>query len=250
MKELQRVSPQRFALWRAIIKKPLSYWPPVAASSNQTVIDTDGDGREPVPLNGSGSSDKDGKIKSYTWHEGGKQIASGMKPSVALPVGVHRIALTVVDNGGHSDTCIFLVTVNDASSAKDKILHVSKATCDKASRNRPPKNTLDNNLKTCWAADGDGRWIRYDLGKRKTVSSVSIAWYSGNLRAYSFDINVSNDGTKWTKVYSGKSTAISLKQESYPFDDVVARYVRITGHGNSSNKWNSITEVDIWGSEP
>ena len=250
MEELQRLSPQRFALWKALIEEPLGYWPPVAASSNQTVIDKNADGREVVRLDGSGSSDRDGRIKSCTWHEGDKQIASGMKQRVTLPVGIHRIKLTVVDDGGHTDTCTFLVTVNDASSANDKILPVSKAISDKASRDRPPKNTLDNNLKTCWASNGDGRWIRYDLGKRRTVSSVSIAWYSGNLRAYSFDIEVSDDGTKWTKVYSGKSTATSLKQESYPFDDVEARYVRITGHGNSSNKWNSIAEVDIWGSAP
>jgi poly(beta-D-mannuronate) lyase len=33
----------------------------------------------------------------------------------------------------------------------------------------------------------------------------------------------------------------------HDFPDVSARYVRIVGHGNSVNPWNSITEAEIWG---
>ena len=33
--------------------------------------------------------------------------------------------------------------------------------------------------------------------------------------------------------------------EPYAFADVTARYVRIVGHGNTANAWNSLTEVEI-----
>ena len=41
-----------------------------------------------------------------------------------------------------------------------------------------------------------------DLGVRKTVCSVDIAWYDGNVRQNNFVISVSNDGTTFTDVLS------------------------------------------------
>jgi poly(beta-D-mannuronate) lyase len=29
--------------------------------------------------------------------------------------------------------------------------------------------------------------------------------------------------------------------------DTAGRYVRVVGHGNSVNTWNSVTEAEIWG---
>jgi hypothetical protein len=33
----------------------------------------------------------------------------------------------------------------------------------------------------------------------------------------------------------------------FPLTNVVGRFLRIVGYGNSDNDWNSITEVDILG---
>ncbi|WP_415830320.1 discoidin domain-containing protein, partial [Kibdelosporangium persicum] len=35
-----------------------------------------------------------------------------------------------------------------------------------------PANTIDGDLTTRWSAEGDGVWIRYDLGSAQTVGSV------------------------------------------------------------------------------
>src|SRR5437899_452355 len=51
-----------------------------------------------------------------------------------------------------------------------------------------PANTLDGSLATRWSASGDGQWIRYDLGSSKTVGSLKIAWYQGDQRTSSFDV--------------------------------------------------------------
>ena len=247
MEELQRLSPQRFALWKAIINEPLGYWPPVAASSNQVVIDTNDNGSVTISLDGSGSTDRDGTITSYIWHEGDNQIASGVTPSVDLAVGVHDIELTVMDNDGVTDICTFIVTVNDASFANDTTLAVSAFTASADTAGCLPEYTLDNDPGTRWSVNGDGHWIQYDLGKSMTVSSVKVAWYSGNTRTYSFDIEVSDDSNTWSQVYSGHSSESTVEQEAYSFDRVVARYVKLIGHGNSMNGWNNITELDIWG---
>ena len=85
---------------------------PIAnAGSNQTVNDADDSGDETVTLNGTGSSDPDGTIESYVWTKDGTQIATGVSPSVSLPVGVHDITLTVTDNNGATASDNVTVTV-------------------------------------------------------------------------------------------------------------------------------------------
>src|SRR5256886_2508202 len=116
-----------------------------------------------------------------------------------------------------------------------------------------PQNTLDNNLATRWSAYGDGQWIRYDLGTLTAVSSVNIAWYCGNERAYAFDIQVSPDTLTWTTVFSGQSSGQTLQPERYDFPMVTGRFVRVIGHGQWSgttqlNLWNSVTEAAVLGS--
>ncbi len=110
-----------------------------------------------------------------------------------------------------------------------------------------PANTLDNTLATRWSVLGDGQWIQYDLGTAQAVGSLKMAFYLGNVRTTSFDVQVSTNGTSWATVYSGTSSGTTLAQEEVDFPDAMARYVRVVGHGNSQGSgWNSITEVDIF----
>src|SRR5213078_2718058 len=110
-----------------------------------------------------------------------------------------------------------------------------------------PQNTLDKSLATRWSAQGDGQWIRYDLGALAAIDHLDIAWYLGDTRTASFDIQVSLDAVTWTKVFAGQSSGQTLQLESYAFPTTSGRYVRIVGHGNSTSTWNSITEVGILG---
>jgi hypothetical protein len=85
------------------------------AGSNKTVIDSDGNGRETVILNSTGSVDPDGFITSYAWSEGDSLIATGANPSVDLSVGVHNITLMVTDNEGATDTYDVIITVFESN---------------------------------------------------------------------------------------------------------------------------------------
>src|SRR3989475_9643098 len=112
-----------------------------------------------------------------------------------------------------------------------------------------PQNTLDNNLATRWSAYGDGQWIRYDLGALTAIDGVNIAWYLGSPVVNGpsrFDIQVSLDTITWTTVFSGQSSGLTTQFEPYAFPPAAGRYVRIVGHGNSMNAWNSITEVVLY----
>lgn len=110
-----------------------------------------------------------------------------------------------------------------------------------------PANTLDGSLSTRWSAYGDGQWIQYDLGKAYTLRYLAIAFYDGTTRTQGFDIALSTDGTNWTTVYSGSSGGTTNDFQTFPVPAISAEYVRIVGHGNSVNLWNSLTEVHVGG---
>jgi len=112
-----------------------------------------------------------------------------------------------------------------------------------------PANTLDGNLNTRWSSNGfNGRYITYDLGSVKTISSVKIAWFKGDRRKAFFSIRVGNSTSTLQTIFNAKRTGSSgttRNLETYSFNEVNARYVRISCFGNSSNAWNSITETQI-----
>ena len=111
-----------------------------------------------------------------------------------------------------------------------------------------PANAVDNNLATRWSANGDGQWIQLDLGSTRTVSHVRIATYNGDLRQSRFDLQVATTAGTWTNVLTGALTSgTTTGEETFDFADVPARYVRYLGHGNTTNLWNSVTEVSVFG---
>jgi hypothetical protein len=113
-----------------------------------------------------------------------------------------------------------------------------------------PANTVDGNLATRWSAQGDPQWIQYDLGSVNTVNFVQVAVYQGDTRVQTFDLQTSSDGTNFTTVAAGlKSSGTTTALETYNLPSPAsARFVRLLCHGNSVSNWNSLTEVEIWGS--
>ncbi|MGN8038548.1 chondroitinase-B domain-containing protein [Chitinophaga sp. 22321] len=109
-----------------------------------------------------------------------------------------------------------------------------------------PANVLDGNLNTRWSANGNGQWIQFCLDDTLAVSGVQIAFLNGNTRTSTFDVLVGNDTLHWTTAATGKvSSGTSLNLETFSFPAKTGRLVRIVGHGNSVNTWNSYTEVRI-----
>ena len=109
-----------------------------------------------------------------------------------------------------------------------------------------PQNAVDNSLSTRWSANGNGQWIQFDLGTTRAIGSVSIAFYNGNLRSSTFDLQVSTCCGVWTTVRSATSSGTTNSEQNFDFPDVNGRFVRYLGHGNSVNMWNSLSEVSIY----
>lgn len=137
------------------------------------------------------------------------------------------------------------VTVVPAFPEPDRpSLSVTEVTASEHDGN-VPENTLDGDLDTRWSAEGDGQWIQYDLDGSYDISAVSIAFHNGDQRATFFELEVSEDGSDWSHVYSGQSSGETLQFEMFEFDPIQAQYVRFVGFGNTINAWNSLTEFRI-----
>jgi len=107
-------------------------------------------------------------------------------------------------------------------------------------------NVSDGDSSTRWSAEGDGEFLTFDLGAQYSVTEIHAQWLSGDKRQSHYDIQISDDGTTWESVTSGSSSGITPELESIDLRES-ARYVRYVGFGNSSNGWNSVQEIKIFG---
>ncbi|MEF8787849.1 MAG: discoidin domain-containing protein, partial [Planctomycetota bacterium] len=104
-------------------------------------------------------------------------------------------------------------------------LHVASVS---ASGGTAPQATLVETGE--WGTDRIGDWIQYELSERTELGRVSIEW--GRNMTFKFDIKVSPDGDTWQKVVDDRSWRKGRGSfETYEFDPVEARYVRIVAHG-------------------
>lgn len=110
----------------------------------------------------------------------------------------------------------------------------------------PHSNVNDGKLSTRWSQEGTNQWIRFDLKEVKNVWAVDVAFYNGNQRVFYFKIQTSTDARTWTDATGDLvSSGMTNEMERYRFEPVEARYVRLLCSGNSTNKWNSPTEIRI-----
>ncbi len=108
-------------------------------------------------------------------------------------------------------------------------------------------NTIDNNSYTRWSASGDGPWIQFDLGEIRQIGYLGIGFYKGDTRKTQLEIETSVDGINWTPGFNGWSSRLTTALQVFELEDVNARYVRITGRGNSDGSvFTSLTDVHIY----
>lgn len=107
-------------------------------------------------------------------------------------------------------------------------------------------NAIDGNLDTRWSANNDGDYIITDLGDVKKVGTIGICFHMGASRRTKFELHVSTDNANWIQVCKGEGSGSITGYEYFVFDPMDVRYIRLTGHGNSVNAWNSINEISAF----
>ncbi|MEL6682732.1 MAG: polysaccharide lyase family 7 protein, partial [Pseudomonadota bacterium] len=97
-------------------------------------------------------------------------------------------------------------------------------------------------------SQGGPRILLLDLGAEQTLTSLDIAWYKGDTRKSRFFVEASLDGETYETIISERESAgSSLELEPNEIQNATAKYLRISGLGNESNNWNSITEISAMG---
>lgn len=210
--------------------------PPIFADAgpDRTVMDTNEDFTEAVTLDAGRSSIRSGGISHYSWWLGSTHLGDGPQLTLEFSQGSHAVTLHAETTGGE--------TLNNAMTLTVISPRILVTAID--SDANVPENTLDGSLGTRWSQFGTDQWIRYELPSVTVLDHVDIAFYQGNQRRSSFDLQTSTDGTNWNTVFSGQSN-FSLELQTFSFPPQPTKFVRYLGHGNSSNLWNSLTEVSI-----
>src|ERR1043166_270667 len=138
--------PRLFALFALLLAgssvAALSDHPPVADASATLPLAVSPNGTNAtVILDGSRSSDPDGDLLQYAWYEAGAStaLASGVRATRLLPLGMHRLLLEVRDDR-LSDTNNVTVEVLTKAQAIERLLNLVGT---KASNPQPLRATLE-----------------------------------------------------------------------------------------------------------
>jgi len=105
----------------------------------------------------------------------------------------------------------------------------------------------DGDLATRWSNDTRGAQLTVDLGAVRVVEGVGVAHYRGDERIHFFEIHTSLDGMTWAPGVTAFSNGADAAIEPRDMSPRPARYVRYIGYGNSTNAWNSVTELVPYG---
>ncbi len=201
----------------------------------------------PAPANitlSANASDADGSITKVEFFNGAQKLGEATVSPYSyawnnVAAGTYSLTAKATDNQGAT-----------ATSTAAGITVTGPPPCVPASASADDgnvaANVLDNNLATRWSASGDGQWIQFCLSDTQQVNGVQIAFYKGDIRTSTFDVLTGLDGATWATAASGlTSSGTSLNLQSFSFSPRDAKFVRIVGHGNSQDLWNSYTEVKI-----
>jgi beta-glucosidase len=107
----------------------------------------------------------------------------------------------------------------------------------------PASDATDGDPGTRWSsAFSDPQWLEVDLGSQQQICSVGLLWEAAYATA--FQIQVSNDNSTWTNVYS--TTTGTGGQQTFSIS-VTARYIRMYGTVRATQFGYSIFEFDVYG---
>ncbi|AQT69340.1 Beta-galactosidase [Anaerohalosphaera lusitana] len=164
---------------------------------------------------------------------------------VVLESGKNTVKVTATRDGKtFTDTCTWNVDPSKADLGKGVI-----ASSSETSKGNIARNAADGKTNTYWSTNERNPWIRFELKEPKEVDEISILWYNSSERVYPFEIETSLDGQTWKQALSTKSRS-EKGFETYKFDPVKAKYVRIKGHGNNKTAFTAMYEVKLDGLAP
>ena len=108
-----------------------------------------------------------------------------------------------------------------------------------------PMNVMDCNPESHWASPGIGESLTFELSKTEYVTGVEISFGMDSIMAYYFEILTSVDGNNYISRGSYISSGENEVYEHFSLTPDSARFIKITGNGNSESEWNRYRGVRI-----
>nr|WP_285627520.1 discoidin domain-containing protein [Kineosporia sp. NBRC 101677] len=134
------------------------------------------------------------------------------------------------------------------AQAAEKLLSQGQPVTASSSENAaafPARAAVDGDPGTRWSsAFSDPQWLQVDLGSARKITKVTLQWEASHAKA--FKLQVSNDASSWTDVYS-TTTGVGGNQTL----DVTGtgRYVRMLGTARSNAYGYSLWEFQVYGED-
>lgn len=189
--------------------------------------------------------DANGDVPSIAWTQvSGPGTAVFDNAAIATPVvsdlvpGVYSFRITATA-GGKTDYDEVSVTVGSPNIALDKPVAVSSV----ESTSTPGASANDGIMTTRWSsAFSDPQWIRIDLQSTCDFTGARIYWEAA--AAKNFEIQISNNATTWTRVFS--TTSGDGGTDNFSFTGT-GRYIMMLSTARTSQYGNSIYEFEVFG---
>jgi F5/8 type C domain/Fibronectin type III domain/FlgD Ig-like domain len=131
------------------------------------------------------------------------------------------------------------------TTAAPGLLSINKpATASSYTGSNTPANAVDGNLNTAWTSSAsNNQWIYIDLGSVMSISEIKLNWAAAY--GQSFQIQVSNDLTTWSTIYS-TTTGTGGTQDLTGLSGS-GRYIRLIGTQSLNGNGYSLWEFQIYG---
>lgn len=228
---------------------PISTWEP----DNSPVV------KKPVlnsiAIDGTNIEDFDGNITSY---KASISFRRDKMPTVTATASddciieitdakdeTQNTCITVSYKNNPKDSRVYLISYKEELTSNESEYEPIAVTASNVQDDEHTQyHARDNDFSTRWSSDGEGQWMCLEFAQSVPIELVRVAAYQATKRTTSFDLEVSDDGITWTKVLSHTTDGVTDGYE-YIKLDAKGRYIRLVGHGNSSNTWNSILEFGV-----
>jgi hypothetical protein len=188
-------------------------------------------------------------IPAAQWSVELAQIAEAGFPAVVIWGGLSTsgTCATTCESGARSEAWLS-VTQSFLDSVGDPQTDIAQGAVASASSTkvvgRGPDMAVDADPMTRWGSQySDPQWIELDLGSEQSITGVRLMWETGY--GSSYQIQVSNNGTTWTSVYS--TTAGTGCVENIIGLSASDRYIRFYGTARGTCYGYSLWDFNVSG---
>lgn len=107
------------------------------------------------------------------------------------------------------------------------------------------ENVRDDSFETRWSAKGSGQTLTIELPDISEVDSIQVAIHEGDKRKQNFELLYVNENQSELLIGNFETSGKTKGFESFTFQKVETKFLRLIGNGNSTSEWNSITGVRV-----